>query len=137
MVAVTAVGSVRDGAGGVTAVAFAVDRLDHSERNCVSRCLSAGASLGQSHYCTLYFIQVTTPANALISRITDRMPAILQPWDWATWWGERDTFLADVKAVLRTFEDNGGWTMTARSPTRKAKPRADPSRACFRWLRST
>lgn len=30
------------------------------------------------------FIQVTTPANALISKITDRMPAILQPEDWAT-----------------------------------------------------
>lgn len=34
------------------------------------------------------FIQVTTPANALISKITDRMPAILEPDDWAIWLGE-------------------------------------------------
>jgi putative SOS response-associated peptidase YedK len=50
------------------------------------------------------FIQVTTPANAVISRITDRMPAILPPEDWATWLGETDASPADVKAVLRTFE---------------------------------
>lgn len=36
------------------------------------------------------FIQVTTPANALISRITDRMPAILPEADWATWLGETE-----------------------------------------------
>ncbi len=68
------------------------------------------------------FIQVTTPANALISKITDRMPAILQPEDWATWLGEREGGLADVKAVLRTYEDGGNWTMTEQEPTRKAKP---------------
>ncbi|WP_423414846.1 SOS response-associated peptidase family protein [Hyphomicrobium sp. B1] len=74
------------------------------------------------------FIQVTTPANTLISKITDRMPAILQAEDWATWLGEREGGAADVKAVLRTFEDGGGWTMTeagrnARPP--KADPQAD------------
>ena len=71
------------------------------------------------------FIQVTTPANALISRITDRMPAILQPEDWATWLGETNVSTPDVKAVLRTFEDGGNWTMTEQPPTRKAKPKKD------------
>jgi putative SOS response-associated peptidase YedK len=33
------------------------------------------------------FIQVTVPANALILKITDRTPTILQPEDWATWLG--------------------------------------------------
>ncbi len=64
------------------------------------------------------FIQVATPANALISRITDRMPAILQPEDWATWLGETDASPADVKAVLRTFEDGGNWTMTEQEARR-------------------
>lgn len=70
------------------------------------------------------FIQVTTPANPLISKITDRMPAILQPEDWATWLGETDALLADLKMVLRTFEDGGNWTMTEQAATaRKAKPK--------------
>jgi len=68
------------------------------------------------------FIQVTTPANALIAKITDRMPAILQPQDWATWLGETGASLADVKAALRTFEDGGNWTMTEQEPSRKSKP---------------
>jgi len=64
------------------------------------------------------FIQVTTPANKLISRITDRMPAILRDGDWATWLGETDASFTDVKAVLRTFEDGGGWAMTEQQATR-------------------
>jgi putative SOS response-associated peptidase YedK len=68
---------------------------------------------------------VTTPANALISKITDRMPAILQPEDWATWLDETDASLADVKAVLRTFDDGGNWTMTEQEAARKAKPKKD------------
>jgi putative SOS response-associated peptidase YedK len=78
------------------------------------------------------FIQVTTPANTLISRITDRMPAILQLDDWATWLGETDAARADVKAILRTFEDGGNWTMTEQEPTRKKKsPEADPQPGLF------
>lgn len=67
------------------------------------------------------FIQVTTPANALISKITDRMPAILQPEDWEVWLGERQGGPADIKAVLRTFEDDGGWTMSEQAPAKKPK----------------
>ena len=71
------------------------------------------------------FIQVTTPANALISRITDRMPAILPRDSWAAWLGETGASLADVKALLRTFDDGGNWTMTEQAsakPSRAPKP---------------
>jgi putative SOS response-associated peptidase YedK len=78
------------------------------------------------------FIQVTTPANELISRITDRMPAILPTETWPIWLGETDASLEQVKAVLRTFEDGGNWTMTEQAPTKSsrmpkpAKPKAQP-----------
>lgn len=71
------------------------------------------------------FIQVTTPANTLISRITDRMPAILPRETWAAWLGETDASLADVKALLQTFEDAGTWTMTEQA---LAKPQRPPKR---------
>lgn len=72
------------------------------------------------------FIQVTTPANALISKITDRMPAILKPDDWAIWLGETGAPPSEVKAVLRAFEDGGNWTMTEQEPPRKTKPQKKP-----------
>jgi putative SOS response-associated peptidase YedK len=72
------------------------------------------------------FIQVTTPANALISRITDRMPAILPRDSWAAWLGETGASLAEVKALLRTFDDGGNWTMTEQAP---AKPSRTPKPA--------
>jgi putative SOS response-associated peptidase YedK len=31
---------------------------------------------------------VTVPPNKLIARITDRMPAVIAPNDWAKWLGE-------------------------------------------------
>lgn len=74
------------------------------------------------------FIQMTTPANALISKITDRMPAILQPEDRATWLGERQGGPSDVKMVLRTFDDGGNWTMAEQGPEKKAQLRRMPGR---------
>ncbi len=68
------------------------------------------------------FVQATTPANTLISRITDRMPAILPRDAWPLWLGEADAPLADVKSLLRTFDDGGTWTMTEQAPTRSARP---------------
>ena len=50
----------------------------------------------------LTFVMVTTPPNPLIARITDRMPAVIQPGDWALWLGERPESLADIKALLVT-----------------------------------
>ncbi len=49
------------------------------------------------------------------------MPAIIQAEDWATWLGEADASLPDVKAVLRTYEDAGNWTMTEQEPTCNAE----------------
>lgn len=72
------------------------------------------------------FIQVTTPANALISAITDRMPAILQPNDWPLWLGETGASLAEVKAVLQTYDDEGGWKMTPQEPSKQTKRPTHP-----------
>lgn len=81
------------------------------------------------------FIQVTTPANDLISRITDRMPAILPRETWPAWLGETEASLSDVKALLRTFEDGGNWTMTEQPSNRRPRasrpPRANPQQDLF------
>lgn len=76
------------------------------------------------------FIQLTVPANALVSKITDRMPAILRPKDWSAWLGETDAPLKDVKSLLRTFDDEGNWEMSEQASsksakTSKAKPQMD------------
>jgi putative SOS response-associated peptidase YedK len=77
------------------------------------------------------FVMVTVPPNALIGRITDRMPAILPQEDWPAWLGETEVRLADVKALLKTFDDEGHWEMTEQvSPARKPKP-PDPQGNLF------
>ena len=71
------------------------------------------------------FVQVTTPANPLISRITDRMPAILRRETWPMWLGETDASLEGVKALLQTYEEGGNWVMTeqpSNRPPRASKP---------------
>lgn len=69
------------------------------------------------------FVQVTTPANALITPITDRMPAILPRESWAAWLGETDAGPADIKALLRTYDDNDSWSMAEQAPSgRRSKP---------------
>ena len=69
------------------------------------------------------FVLVTVAASTPISAITDRMPAILPRATWATWLGEDDAPPETVKALLRTHEDGGAWTMVPQQPGRK------PSRA--------
>lgn len=73
------------------------------------------------------FVQVTVPANTLISRITDRMPAVLPRATWPAWLGETQASPAEVKALLQTYEDGGAWTMTEqptnRRPPKPPKPR--------------
>ncbi len=76
------------------------------------------------------FIQVTAPANSLIAKITDKMPAILLQEDWPLWLGEVDAPLDDVKALLRTFDDHGNWEMSEQpranaSIAAKPKPQMD------------
>lgn len=67
------------------------------------------------------FIQLTVPANPLVAKITDRMPAILREEDRALWLGETDASLKDIKALLRTYDDAGNWNMTEQAPAKSAK----------------
>lgn len=67
------------------------------------------------------FVMVTVPPNPLIARITDRMPAILRQEDWGVWLGEVDAPMKDVKALLRTFDDEGNWAMAEQAPAKSAK----------------
>jgi putative SOS response-associated peptidase YedK len=72
------------------------------------------------------FVQVTAPANALIARISDRMPVILPREAWSAWLGETRASPAEVKALLRTYDDGGNWVMEAQAhkrPARARKPR--------------
>jgi putative SOS response-associated peptidase YedK len=49
------------------------------------------------------FAIITTPANATMARVHDRMPAILEPEDWPAWLGEAET---DPAALLRPAADD-------------------------------
>lgn len=74
----------------------------------------------------LLFVQVTTPANELISQITDRMPAIIEPDDWPLWLGEDHAPLEEVKALLQTYDDKGNWTMEPERKTKRPPPPKPP-----------
>jgi putative SOS response-associated peptidase YedK len=79
------------------------------------------------------FIQVTVPANPLIARITDRMPAILQQEEWPVWLGEIEAPYAEIKGLLRTFEDAGNWEMREQNATapKPSPPKANPQMDLF------
>jgi putative SOS response-associated peptidase YedK len=63
------------------------------------------------------FAMATTPANRSIAPITDRMPALLREEDWALWLGKTEAPLAEVKALLRPYEDGGAWDVSrAKKP---------------------
>ena len=49
----------------------------------------------------LCFAMVTVAANALVSTITDRMPALIADEHWAKWLGETPASLDELKAMLR------------------------------------
>ncbi|HKU54044.1 MAG TPA: SOS response-associated peptidase family protein [Rhizomicrobium sp.] len=75
-------------------------------------------------------VLVTVPANALIQSLTtehaesDRMPAFLDPADWATWLGEGGNDPAAAKAACKTTE-GVRWTMTKeerKASQKRAKP---------------
>ena len=76
----------------------------------------------------LTFAMVTVPANTLIGAITDRMPAIVEPKDWATWLGENNASCDEIKAVLKPFE--GDWDMRPQT-SKKAKPAKDSQPSLF------
>ncbi|MEI9994618.1 MAG: SOS response-associated peptidase [Rhizomicrobium sp.] len=47
------------------------------------------------------FAMVTTPPNALIASITDRMPAVIADADWGKWLGETPATIDELKAILK------------------------------------
>ncbi|MES2292010.1 MAG: SOS response-associated peptidase family protein [Pseudomonadota bacterium] len=70
-------------------------------------------------------VMVTVPANLLISGLpTDRMPAILDPADWAKWTGEEPASVDELKGMLKTVEGIR-WIMTReekKATTKRGKP---------------
>lgn len=52
---------------------------------------------------TRSFTIITTPANALMRSIHDRMPLVLEPADWPMWLGEQE---GDVAALLHPAADD-------------------------------
>ena len=82
------------------------------------------------------FVMVTMPPNALIARITDRMPAILPREAWAAWLGETQASPAEVKALLQTYEDGGAWTM-AEQPSNRRLPKPPSRRSSWSCSKSS
>lgn len=70
------------------------------------------------------FAMVTTEPNKLIGTITDRMPAILQPGDWAKWLGEEPATVEELKGMLKPYE--GDWDMGPEKPPAAPKPPKPP-----------
>lgn len=74
------------------------------------------------------FVQVTVPANALISEITDRMPLLLEDEDLPVWLGEVDATEDQLRALIRTMAFDDRWTMSvedaSKKPPRARKPKA-------------
>lgn len=66
------------------------------------------------------FVMVTTPANALIAPVSERMAAVLPRHTWAKWLGAEPASLAEIKALL--IPQDGDWTMTREERTRSAGP---------------
>ena len=74
------------------------------------------------------FVQVTVPANALISEITDRMPLLLEDEDLPVWLGEVEATEEQLRALIRTMAFDDRWTMAVEDPSKKPprprKPKA-------------
>ena len=72
-------------------------------------------------------VMVTVPANKLIAGLpTDRMPAILDPADWAKWTGEEGATVDELKAMLKTAE-GVDWKMQ-REQRGKSEPRPEAAK---------
>ncbi len=66
------------------------------------------------------FVQITTPANAEIAKITDRMLLLLDENDLELWLGELRAPIEDVKELIRTHEFNPNeWEITIEDPDKK------------------
>jgi putative SOS response-associated peptidase YedK len=71
------------------------------------------------------FCVITTTANDLVSRIHDRMPAILRPEDYARWLGGEEP-AADLLAAVSDYHDRA--FAPRRSHTAFARTASPPSR---------
>jgi putative SOS response-associated peptidase YedK len=72
----------------------------------------------------LCFVMVTTPVDRLLSPLTDRMPFVIQPDQWAKWLGEEHASIRELKAIIQPFE--GDWSIEAAPlPGRRAFSRSD------------
>lgn len=65
------------------------------------------------------FVQLTTPANEIVARITDRMPLMLNEDDLSLWLGELRAPIEDVKDLIRTFDPGEMWDAEVEDPTKK------------------
>jgi putative SOS response-associated peptidase YedK len=66
------------------------------------------------------FAQVTVPANAVISPITDRMPLILREEDVELWLGELRAPITEVRELIKTVEfDEAEWDIGPEDPSKK------------------
>jgi putative SOS response-associated peptidase YedK len=75
------------------------------------------------------FVLITTPAHAMVGKVTDRMPAILRPEDWEVWLGETRAPLSEIRGLLRPWEDTAGWSMAPQNPSAKPpRPRKPAAR---------
>ena len=71
------------------------------------------------------FVQLTVPANEMISTITDRMPLLLSDDDLSLWLGEWRAPIEDVMALIRTAEFDNHWDLNVEDPAKKPpRPRA-------------
>lgn len=71
------------------------------------------------------FAMVTVPPNALIGKITDRMPALIADADWGKWLGEEPATVDELKAMLRP-SDLPMDMQKAGKPAPPARPSRQP-----------
>ena len=55
---------------------------------------------------------------------------------WPVWLGKAESYTAEIKAILRPFEDGGSWTMTEQAPARAAKAKSRIFNRCCSDFRS-
>ena len=70
------------------------------------------------------FVMATTPPNALVATVTDRMPAVIAPELWTKWLGEEPATPEELKAILTPYA--GGLDMRAQDRASKKPPLAHP-----------
>ncbi len=59
---------------------------------------------------------ITTAANALVAQVHDRMPVILEPWEYSKWLGEEPCPAHDLKRLLRPLppESMVSWPVSSK-----------------------